>query len=198
MIVNNRIIVEGVEKHIARTKEFLEKLKSGSEIFSAPPVTLSFSKLNKDYPDPVKKADYSEFDPLRGIKQAIYIVSTSDDKNVVRKKFDDAKHDLDKSGEKGYLCRLNKDNFDAAAPSGELCLYVGSSLSIVSRVKEHWGIVNPTTYAMHLKDWLLKGNDNEVVIEIWPVPDEYAKYIQIIEDGLWQRYKPVFGRQGAK
>jgi hypothetical protein len=198
MTVNNKIIAEGVEKNIAQTKDFLEKLKNANEILPALPVTLSFTQLNKDHPEPVKRAKYDEFGPLSEIKQAavVYIVSTTDNKDAVSKKFHDLKGNLEKEHEKSYLCRFIKDNYETAPQSGELCLYVGSSRKIIDRVKEHWGIVNFSTYAMHLKDWLLKDNPNDVVITIWAVPDE--QYLQIIEDGLWRYYKPIFGRLGGK
>tara|TARA_B100000315_G_scaffold246805_1_gene274618 strand:+ start:810 stop:1352 length:543 start_codon:yes stop_codon:yes gene_type:complete len=76
--------------------------------------------------------------------------------------------------------------------------YVGSSSSLGNRIKEHLGYGSKGTYALNLKYWV-KDIPGGVNILIWRFSKKISQdVIQAIEDGLWAKYKPMFGRQGAK
>jgi hypothetical protein len=77
-------------------------------------------------------------------------------------------------------------------------LYVGSSEKIIQRIKEHLGYGSPKTYSLQLAHWA-----NGLDLELDFV---YAKYdrqvpsevVQAIEDMLWDRLTPMFGRKGKR
>jgi hypothetical protein len=77
-------------------------------------------------------------------------------------------------------------------------LYVGSSRSLKRRFKEHLGFGAPGTYALQLAHW---ANDLDLPLELSvaryasTLPDEI---LQVLEDTLWDRLTPMFGRKGAR
>jgi hypothetical protein len=92
------------------------------------------------------------------------------------------------------------------------CLYVGSSLDVRNRIKQHIGISlskgkelkTKTTYALYMNTWLAD-KDVEIKIDIYNFESfetgdkEIPKnYLQILEDLMWECYKPLFGKKGAK
>ncbi|MFZ6040302.1 GIY-YIG nuclease family protein [Vibrio natriegens] len=101
-----------------------------------------------------------------------------------RKKQSDLKHKKD-------LPRVNYENV------GSSYLYVGRSQNLRSRIRQHLSEKYKGTYAMHMERWSC---ELKVLVEI-----EYFKLtgyesfvIQAIEDSLWSKLKPVFGRRGDK
>lgn len=93
-----------------------------------------------------------------------------------------------KKGARAY-CRLN-----AASPQ----LYVGSSLSLDSRIKQHLGFATKSIFAMQLCHWLPPG-EGTLHIQAWRFDMETdPAIVQAIEDALWAANKPMFGRQGAR
>lgn len=77
------------------------------------------------------------------------------------------------------------------------CLYVGSSQSLRKRFKEHCGLCNEATYALKFRDWL---TDFPAKIEFHycQIHTDDQEILQSLEDGLWLRLKPVFGKYGGK
>lgn len=75
-------------------------------------------------------------------------------------------------------------------------LYVGSSKSVVTRLNQHLGFGNAKTYALHLNKW----TDNlKITIELYQYPsDTPDQVIQAIEDHLWDKLSPLFGRKGSR
>lgn len=79
------------------------------------------------------------------------------------------------------------------------CLYVGSSSDIAKRLKEHIGQGVKQTYALHICHWAT--DFPQVEIEF-----DFAQYekntnqelLQTLEDVLWEKQNPMFGRQGSK
>lgn len=86
--------------------------------------------------------------------------------------------------EKEYRQRFYKD---------EAPIYVGSSKKLRDRLKQHIGITSKSTYALHLNKWW---KNKKIEIEIYEVID-YAN-TQLYEDRLWQKNKPILGREGKK
>lgn len=77
-------------------------------------------------------------------------------------------------------------------------LYVGSSRSLTSRIKQHLGFGWKGTYAVQMSHWLpeIPGSLHIEVCRFREGTD--VAVVQAIEDGLWSFAKPMFGRQGAK
>lgn len=76
--------------------------------------------------------------------------------------------------------------------------YVGSSQSMAKRFKEHLGYGASRTYALQLIHWAQPlGVQLEFVCAKYP-DDTAPNVIQALEDTLWQKRKPMFGRMGSK
>jgi len=88
------------------------------------------------------------------------------------------------------LARLNPNNHES------LNLYVGSSNSIKKRFKEHCGKAHEKTYALKLSQWvkITSGDINFTYIE---VSNTDQLTLQHLEDALWRKFKPLFGKSGA-
>lgn len=120
----------------------------------------------------------------------IYTLSASGeiDADQIRLAFSTAK--AKKRNNRAYA-RLNTE----ASP----CFYVGSSYDFLKRFREHIGYGAKTTYALHLSHWAQDFPDLEL---IW----HYAQYqegtsqdlLQALEDTLWEKKMPMFGRKGSK
>lgn len=78
------------------------------------------------------------------------------------------------------------------------CLYVGGSLSMGKRLREHLGYGSAGTYALQLTHWA-----TPLSLQLDFVCARYSKdtppdVIQALEDMLWQVRQPMFGRRGAR
>ena len=86
----------------------------------------------------------------------------------------------------------------ARSHTASTVLYVGSSGTLMARLKQHLGYGPNGTYSMQLCHWLpsIHGSLN---IKIWRFPAGMSRVvIQAIEDGYWSQQQPMFGRQGAR
>ena len=84
---------------------------------------------------------------------------------------------------------------------GQTCLYVGKSDEFTSRMREHFGSICKSTYAMHLSMWAPDSlHHAPVKIEYWPPASLNLSEpaIQALEDTMWEESSPVFGKQGPK
>ncbi|WP_342244733.1 GIY-YIG nuclease family protein [Pseudomonas sp. OTU5201] len=83
------------------------------------------------------------------------------------------------------------------APS--VTLYVGSSKALLERVKQHLGYGYQRTYALQLCHWLPTALPGSLELHAWRLTaDTPGPVVQAIEDHLWLRQRPMFGRQGAR
>ncbi|MFT4954590.1 MAG: hypothetical protein ACI8U3_000961 [Brevundimonas sp.] len=74
-------------------------------------------------------------------------------------------------------------------------LYVGSSLTLRSRIKEHLGYGADQTFALRLNRWAPAFELDLLVASYDPSsPDEAVLFL---EDTLWRRVTPMFGRPGS-
>lgn len=77
-------------------------------------------------------------------------------------------------------------------------LYVGRSWNVMSRIREHLKAdCSKKTYALRFAAWANELN-LEVELLIWEFPGIADLTLQVVEDGLWDRLGPLFGRRGAK
>jgi hypothetical protein len=120
--------------------------------------------------------------------KAIYIFS-SEQKPDTNKK--------DKLSNEYKFSQENKGAQWEKPRDGTYCLYVGSGKDIGRRLKEHLGIVeNKKAYALHLSKWWPAAKVSITVFQF----DEKTTHddMQQIEDLLWDKYKPLFGKKGLK
>jgi len=78
------------------------------------------------------------------------------------------------------------------------CLYVGSSKGLVPRIKQHLGFGPKGTYAMQIYYWC-EDLYLDIVINLYAfVSDIDPRAFQAFEDGAWNFYRPMLGRQGKR
>ena len=78
-------------------------------------------------------------------------------------------------------------------------LYVGSSASLESRIKQHLGYRDKTLYSMQLCHWLEQGSIDSITLKVWKFPSTIPQTVlQAIEDHLWLKAQPMLGKQGGK
>ena len=79
------------------------------------------------------------------------------------------------------------------------CLYIGSKRdNAISRFKQHIGIglESRSTYSLWLKDWWPEKIEIQITIYEFKDPID-SESLQIIEDILWNEYKPLLGKKGS-
>lgn len=84
-------------------------------------------------------------------------------------------------------------------------LYVGSSLgkTLISRMYGHFGVGCKTTYSMHMAWWLPEDLDVEVEVHLYSfsckqhIP-ESINLLEIMEQGVWDGLKPIFGKRSGR
>lgn len=77
-------------------------------------------------------------------------------------------------------------------------IYVGSSRSICQRLRQHLNTTAAATYALKMGLWCPEA-DYSVRVEVSGVQgDAGVLQVQDIEDALWTRSRPMFGKFGAK
>lgn len=91
---------------------------------------------------------------------------------------------------KKNLCRGNQ------SADGKV-LYVGRSYSPRERFKGHLRAGTSGTYAIHFQKWAT-GIDLQVDFFLYQFSGIGDRVVQVIEDGLWDLLRPMFGRRGEK
>lgn len=77
-------------------------------------------------------------------------------------------------------------------------IYVGSSIDIGLRLHQHLHTSADGTYALKLHLWCPDA-ENRINVEVTPVRGvAEALLVQDVEDALWARSRPMFGKFGAK
>lgn len=74
-------------------------------------------------------------------------------------------------------------------------LYVGSSLTLRSRIKEHLGYGADKTFALRLNRWAPACGFDLLVASYDPAASDEA--VLFLEDTLWRHLTPMFGRSGS-
>jgi hypothetical protein len=78
------------------------------------------------------------------------------------------------------------------------CLYVGSSRDLGKRFKEHLGFGSAATYALQLSHWAPSLLLNiKFLAALYPVTTP-PEVLQLLEDTLWDKRMPMFGKRGGK
>lgn len=182
----------GIQSELAAISKELEKVEIKEpksifevgieELFSADSMNLILKQKVKDY--------FSNFD-----EEVIYTVGLKgcEDYSVINNAFDKAK-----SSKKGGKAFSKYNNVKSGI------LYVGSSKSkyLVARMRNHLGIGSRTVYSLHLKDWLPKNLNCTIEIRVFEIhiPNnsiQLVKMLELVEQGLWDVNKPLFGKRSG-
>tara|TARA_R110000796_G_scaffold141407_5_gene257792 strand:- start:1862 stop:2515 length:654 start_codon:yes stop_codon:yes gene_type:complete len=150
-------------------------------------ISIPFDSIRLDQPIE-ELADLAGWTGSRTKAQYLYRMTVSDAKLLpeLRSAFASAKAQKDDG--RAYA-RLQEESET---------LYVGSSKSLMSRIKQHLGLGPKRTYAMQISHWL-PDTPGLLYIQAWRFSDDTPpSVVQAIEDGLWSMTKPMFGRQGAR
>lgn len=89
------------------------------------------------------------------------------------------------------LPRINEENI------GTQYLYVGRSQKLRSRLRQHLGRNYEGTYALHMERWVSTLNET-IEVQYFKLEDCDNLLVQSVEDSLWSKLRPAFGRKGDK
>ena len=137
-------------------------------------------------------------------REVVYIIYTDNfpfQKDSIETVYDDLKERDIAICRKNYEKTATKEQNSKWAnikKNTRYCLYVGGSLDFPSRLRQHLGYGPESTYSMQLNKWW---EDAKIHIDVWDLSDitgEDSTKRQIIEDILWDKYDPLFGKKGAK
>ena len=84
---------------------------------------------------------------------------------------------------------------NAAGANGTL--YVGRTCTPRSRLSQHLGTGHSGTYALHLGRWATN-TPGKIAVSYFELNRSSNLLVQAVEDGVWQKLRPAFGRQGAR
>ena len=152
------------------------------------------SHINVKYISTLKINTSNESENIKVLKTVknnipmIYIIRTNETINI--EEIEAAKKKLKADG--FGMFRINCTKIYNNSNQSK-CLYVGSSKKLRDRLKQHIVITSKSTYALHLSEWW---KNKEIEIEIYEVVD--FNNMQLYEDRLWQKNKPILGREGKK
>lgn len=124
----------------------------------------------------------------------LYVFRTTEQCTVARPDIINAMEQARKlqNSKERNLAAVNVD-----APAGRV-LYVGRSWGPSLRVSGHLRAEpGGRTYAIHFAAWA-KALDLEVELAIYEFPGIASRTLQVLEDGLWDQLRPLFGRRGEK
>jgi hypothetical protein len=116
---------------------------------------------------------------------------------AIKEKFARLKTNHKKDGKNYAVSKINEDYWEIS----KLCLYIGSSANIFSRLKNHLGIGGKSrgSSSLYLSDWWWDP-ENKIKIYLWDFGDYLSKHREIslhdIEDLLWASCHPLFGKEG--
>lgn len=88
---------------------------------------------------------------------------------------------------------------------GSMCLYVGSSKSVITRLRQHFSSSSTQaksgikqTYALYLDDWYWHDCNIQLTLISCSIQNKDIDWgiIQFIENKLWDNMKPLFGKKG--
>lgn len=82
--------------------------------------------------------------------------------------------------------------------AGSRTVYVGSSRKVKQRLPQHLNDCAAGTYALKMQRWC-PNVENSLSVEVTVVRGDLdAALVQDLEDALWTRSRPMFGRFGAR
>jgi len=131
---------------------------------------------------------------------SIYVITSSEFK-MNHDQVKDTFQNLKDKSKTYHVSKINEEVFWKPV-NDEFIIYVGSKEhNIKKRMKEHLGLNNNrSTYSLFLKDWW--PTNTVITVKIWSMEkllkhDDKYEMLQILEDLIWEEYKPIFGKKGA-
>lgn len=181
------MINDALYKETAINLSALAKRVESAEFAELKEISIDFDSINEHTSNGVKD-DICKWEKMNKGCRYIYIIQ-ADNRTDIEKCFREYYYAKDqKKGDRAFA-RVNQ-------PSD--IFYVGSSKSLGDRIKQHLGFGPQGTYALQMVYWI-KGITGKANISIWRFNEIVEQeVIQAIEDSLWVKYKPMFGRKGAK
>ena len=102
---------------------------------------------------------------------------------------------------KNCMPQVNNGHFNGKQCQYGYCLYVGSCReNPQSRIKHHIGPLH-SQYGLHLSAWWKEkpGEERPIQVIVVEFGDNINhEYLSLIEDALWEEYKPLFGKKGPR
>jgi hypothetical protein len=206
MIMDKFKITQGIiEKGIDKKMKDLTKLKSllnEKSLLSEKPNIVFFDAFNREDAGKITAAKLkkdSKFEYMDAIQKAVYVVSAPDFP-YSREEINDNKGAFKKLKETTALPRISDEShWNHQEGKSPKCLYVGSSRNIASRVIQHFWKCAKGTYSLHLIEWDWWKEKDKAQIAVWDASEiTDDSHLQIIEDIVWNEYKPLFGKAGKK
>jgi hypothetical protein len=170
---------------------------------SLPKIEAPEFDLPESFPFLIENLDYSpvkEF--VKGKKNIVYIFF-ADELPDDCKTFEGAKEKMralnvlnKKERNQNCMPELKSTNW-MENHAGGCCLYVGSCReNASSRIKQHFD-KRSKTYGLHLSEWWCR--KKPIKMFILAFKEDFDKgYLSWIEDILWEKYKPLFGKKGPR
>jgi len=136
---------------------------------------------------------------VAGKEPIIYIISceNEDERYSLINKYRDFQ-----KGNSTEVAGSNRLNVARFNDTEEPILYLGSTINnIRSRISQHLGNCNSKTYSLHLSKWDM-GINYTIRIQTFKILTDIdtkykRKFIEMIEQELWDKAKPVFGKQSG-
>ncbi len=155
---------------------------------------LRSSDFMDSYPD-AKLSSLIEWSNQTSGCKFIYAVSKSggiDEEDLFKLYKEAKKREKDSNGKRAFA-RANKENRKSRI------LYVGSSNSLETRIRQHLGHKDDTLFSMQLKHWLKEDSIDLLKFEVWKFEKITPQdALQVIEDSLWEKLQPMLGKKGGK
>ncbi|WP_444958746.1 hypothetical protein [Microbulbifer sp. ZKSA002] len=194
MKLSNEVLDASVQKS---SDELLNLSKKIKEIKFPEPVTIEIelSKLNDAYITDVLNEVPAGYAQALKDTDFIYIFTLKKPTTEIKKQIFNglsASRDLqaleDFEGKRDF-CRVNNSESEY--------LYVGRSQKLKSRLKQHLDAGSEGIFAMHMLRWGA-GINATLEINYYRFDKKSNLIVQALEDGLWDQFTPMFGRQGEK
>ncbi|MDR2865729.1 MAG: hypothetical protein LBV68_08985 [Spirochaetaceae bacterium] len=172
-------------------KDGLEDLSR--KIDTNPPSVFEFKTLR--YPEP------EEIDTLG--KNVVYLFFAQElpvkcnDAEKAKTIQKDMNAENKKQFDSNCMPQINEAHWGNPPMTHGYCLYVGSCKdNIKNRMKHHIGDLS-TTYGLHLDAWWDKSKSIEIFVLQFG-ENITGGILNLIEDTLWVKYKPLFGKKGPR
>lgn len=184
----NKDLIKQTTNQLKELIDRIEKIDiSEIEIYNK--ISINFTEIDSKKSDEIR-IELSAWEKQNIGSRYIYIIQATETTDVVlcRHQYENAKSTKEKA--RAYA-RLN-DSKDSKV------FYVGSSSSLGDRIKQHLGFGPKGTFALHVTHWS-SDIPGGLTISIFRFPPNIDQnVIQAIEDGLWEKHRPIFGRRGVK
>ncbi|MGU3577121.1 hypothetical protein ACLBWZ_16520 [Brucellaceae bacterium C25G] len=149
-------------------------------------ITYLFDQINAGVTTQKLRDDFG----IVGKARAIYRISVDAENALAMKQVFEARYS-DKN--RSYnLPRLNQTA--GINPT----VYIGSSNDLITRLRQHLYRVS-STYALNMGHWINELEKGSLQVDVQLFGSETNNEItQDIEDALWSKYRPMFGRRGSR